>query len=75
MTHQTEADALKAFLVERDVPCPVCSYNLRSIDRSECPECGARLDLRVGSIDLKLGPWLACVLAVALPMGFTGIWR
>ena len=24
-------------------------------------------------MDLKLGPWLLCVLAVALPMGFTGI--
>ncbi len=29
--------------------------------------------MRVGSIDLKLGPWLLCVLAVAIPMGFTGI--
>ncbi|MCH8212263.1 MAG: hypothetical protein IIB99_12950 [Planctomycetes bacterium] len=36
-------------------------------------ECGAQLDLRVGSIDLKLGPWLLCVLATAIPTGFNGI--
>ncbi len=51
----------------------MCTYNLRGLDRDHCPECGARIDLRVGSIDLKLGPWLACVLSIALPMGFTGI--
>lgn len=64
---------LRSFLADRNVPCPVCRYNLRGIDRAECPECGARIDLRVGSIDLKLGPWLVCVLAVAVPMGFVGV--
>lgn len=66
-------DALAAFLERRDEPCPVCRYNLRGIDRAQCPECGARLDLRVGSIDLRLGPWLLAVLGVAVPMGFTGV--
>ena len=64
---------LRAFLAGCDVPCPVCRYNLRGLGGPSCPECGARLDLRVGSVDLKLGAWLVSVLAVALPMGFTGI--
>ncbi len=66
-------DFLRGYLSGRDVPCPVCRYNLRGCGGATCPECGARLDLRVGSIDLRLGPWLLCVLALALPMGFSGI--
>ncbi len=66
---QSEAELLKALLAERDLPCPVCGYNLRAIASTNCPECGAKLDLRVGSTDLKLGPWLAALLASALPLG------
>lgn len=69
----SELDVLRSFLAQRDVPCPVCRYNLRGAGSDRCPECGARLDLRVGSIDLKLGPWLLAVFAVALPMGFSAV--
>ncbi len=69
----TDASHLRAFLADRDIACPVCRYNLRGLPSTSCPECGAQLDLRVGSIDLKLGPWLFCVLAVALPAGFNSI--
>ncbi len=71
---QSEAELLKALLAERDLPCPVCGYNLRAIASTNCPECGAKLDLRVGSTDLKLGPWLIAILALALPLGFVGIY-
>ncbi len=67
---QSEADLLKALLAQRDISCPVCGYNLRAITSTNCPECGAKLDLRVGSTDLKLGPWLAALLVVGLPLGF-----
>ncbi|MCH8165569.1 MAG: hypothetical protein IH889_08165 [Planctomycetes bacterium] len=67
---ESEAELLKALLAERDLPCPVCGYNLRAIASTNCPECGAKLDLRVGSTDLKLGPWLLTMLAGALPLGF-----
>ncbi|MCZ6445519.1 MAG: hypothetical protein O6758_04970 [Planctomycetota bacterium] len=67
---QSEAELLKALLAERDLPCPVCGYNLRAISSTNCPECGAKLDLRVGSTDLKLGPWLAALLVIGLPLGF-----
>ncbi|MHC5023597.1 MAG: hypothetical protein ACYTGG_06755 [Planctomycetota bacterium] len=69
----TDTDVLRAWLAGRDLPCPVCRYNLRDCAGESCPECGARLDLRVGSIDLKLGPWLLGVFALAIPLGFTGI--
>ena len=70
----SEADLLGAWLSARDVPCPVCGYNLRTIASDACPECGARLELRLGSADLRLGPWLVAVLAVALPLGFVSIY-
>ena len=67
---QQESELLKQLLALREFPCPVCGYNLRGIESDKCPECGAKLDLRVGSTDLKIGPWLACVLSAALPLGF-----
>jgi hypothetical protein len=60
---------LRQFLATRDVPCPVCGYNLRDCQSPMCSECGAKLDLRIGSLDLKIGPWLVALLGTALPMG------
>ncbi len=67
---RSESELLKMLLDVRDIPCPVCGYNLRAITSTNCPECGAKLDLRVGSTDLKLGPWIAALLVVGLPLGF-----
>ncbi|MFM9958986.1 MAG: hypothetical protein ACKVZJ_13025 [Phycisphaerales bacterium] len=36
----SDADMLKAYLADRDVPCPSCSYNLRGCVAETCPECG-----------------------------------
>ncbi len=69
----TESQLLRALLAVRDVPCPVCGYNLRTNTSDACPECGAQLDLRVGSLDLKLGPWLTAVIAITLVVGFLGL--
>jgi hypothetical protein len=30
----------QATAVERDVPCPLCDYNLRGLTEPRCPECG-----------------------------------
>ncbi len=68
-----EARLLQEFLSNRDLPCPVCGYNMRGLESNKCPECGATLDLRVGSTDLKLGLWITSVLGVALPMGFAAV--
>ena len=68
----TEAELLRVLLAARDIPCPVCAYNLRRITSANCPECGAQLDLRVASTDLKLGLWLVALFGLALPAGFVG---
>ena len=70
----TDTQLLHALLASRDVACPVCAYNLRGIESGNCPECGANLELRVGSMDLKLGLWLTALLCVALPLGFVSIY-
>ena len=70
----TEAELLRALLASRDVPCPLCAYNLRRITSANCPECGAQLDLRVASTDLKLGPWLVALFGLALPAGLVGVY-
>ncbi|MEE9128994.1 MAG: hypothetical protein V3T84_03180 [Phycisphaerales bacterium] len=67
---QRESELLKQLLASREFSCPVCGYNLRGIESDTCPECGAQLDLRLVSADLKLGPWIAAILGVALPLGF-----
>ncbi len=72
LENATEAELLRALVAARDMPCPVCAYNLRRITSAKCPECGAQLDLRVGSTDLKLGPWLVALFGLALPAGFVG---
>ncbi len=69
----SEAELLRGWLSSRDVPCPVCGYSLRSIQSATCPECGARLDVRVGSTDLRIGLWLAGVISLSLAMGFVGL--
>ena len=67
-----DSDLLQAYLAGRDAPCPVCGYNLRGLDSQKCPECGARLTLRIGA-DVRLGPWIAALLGMALPLGFLGM--
>lgn len=69
-----KAELLRALLASRDIVCPVCAYNLRGNESSNCPECGANLDLRVGSMDLKLGPWLTALFGLALPLGFVSMY-
>ncbi|MHC5023077.1 MAG: hypothetical protein ACYTGG_04090 [Planctomycetota bacterium] len=42
-----DPDLLQAFLASHDAACPVCSYNLRGVAGSKCPECGHGLALAV----------------------------
>lgn len=64
------ADLLRLFVQGRDVPCPACGYNLRNTGSARCPECGAAMQLRVGSPAAPLGPWALALLSAALPLGF-----
>lgn len=42
-----DAEFLRAFLAERDVPCAGCGFNLRGLGGPTCPECGMALRLDV----------------------------
>jgi len=64
-----EIQLLLEFLHERDVPCPVCGYNLRNLTQARCPECEQKLRLAVGVFKLQIG-WL---LATITPCTFSGI--
>ncbi|MCH8805304.1 MAG: hypothetical protein IH986_04375 [Planctomycetes bacterium] len=71
-------DLLVEMLRRRDVPCPVCRYNLRNLTSSVCPECGHRLTLRVGSVDPPFGALLLLLTPMLMTAGvalFFGVAR
>jgi len=45
--NDTDLPSLRAFLAERDVPCPACGYNLRGAQDPVCPECGGPVELSI----------------------------
>ncbi|HMN39298.1 MAG TPA: hypothetical protein PKE29_00525 [Phycisphaerales bacterium] len=55
-------DEVVGFLKGRSAPCPRCSYELRDLDRAQCPECGEPLVLKVGSPNVHFG-WLLLAAA------------
>jgi len=64
---------LLAFLADRDVHCPRCDYNLRSLSQPVCPECREELCLTVGVRKLQLhgllitlAPGAFCLIAVGI---------
>ena len=69
----SESELLKMLLAVRDIPCPVCGYNLRGIASNKCPECGRNLELRVVSGDLRVTAWLVALLSAALPFGASAL--
>jgi hypothetical protein len=69
MTPGDEEGLLLDFLRDRDVPCPLCGYNLRDLSACTCPECRETLALTVGLRKLRFG-WL---LVTVIPGFFSGI--
>ncbi|MDQ7012318.1 MAG: hypothetical protein Q9O74_00305 [Planctomycetota bacterium] len=64
---------LLAFVAECPAACPVCDYSLRGLTTPICPECGAELELHVGSPRLRIGPWALAIVGFALALGFDGV--
>jgi hypothetical protein len=62
-------ERLLAHVRGRDVPCPQCGYSLRDLVDPRCPECGERLELRVGVVTPRFG-WLVAAMA---PGMFSGV--
>ena len=72
-TELDDAALLRTYLATHDLPCPVCGYELHLIESNRCPECGANLDLRVGSSDLRLMWWITSLVSFTIPLGFFGV--
>jgi hypothetical protein len=70
-------------LLERDIPCPGCGYNLRGLESPTCPECGFGFDRESLLRALNRTPgwslhdaerWLPWVLTVA-SLALTQVFR
>lgn len=72
MTLQSDTDGADviSWLAGRDVPCPLCGYNLRGLASPRCPECGQPLRLGVSLAEPFLKAWVALLIALLLPAGF-----
>lgn len=68
--HVDDPELLLGVLERHTLACPVCRYDVRSLKRPVCPECGARLRLRLGSPDLRVHHLIAAVVGLAVGLGF-----
>src|SRR5512133_1904122 len=57
------------YLRERDVPCPLCGYNLRRLASARCPECGQEIGLRINLAEPHLRGWITAVVALCASAG------
>ena len=57
------------FLRERDVPCPLCGYNLRALHSNCCPECGRELRLNIGLAESYVKAWVAALVTMGASAG------
>jgi len=60
-----DAEFLRLYLAERDVPCPKCGYNLRACVSGMCSECGAGIRTYLHPVVKMPGSWTA---------GIAGLW-
>ncbi|MCL4221515.1 MAG: hypothetical protein KJZ65_09090 [Phycisphaerales bacterium] len=67
------SEHLERFLADHDAPCPGCGYNLRGLEGDQCPECGERLELRIGMADPKLSQFIGGLIGLAAGLGFHGL--
>lgn len=64
-----DADLLVEWLSTHNETCPVCKYNLRNLASTRCPECGWELQLRVGTKESFLAPWIATLVSLCIGAG------
>jgi hypothetical protein len=50
------------WLREREIPCPMCGYNLRALQTPRCPECGQMLRLSVTLAEPYLKAWVTLLV-------------
>jgi hypothetical protein len=62
--------ALRSHLAGRDQPCPRCTYNLRGLRGTRCPECDLPLRLQLAGFRPLFGLWAIALTGPALVLGF-----
>ena len=72
-TTTQDRDLLTSYLADRDVPCPRCGYNLRTLQSNQCPECGEELTLRVGLVYPKLAALITGLVGLSAGAGLNGL--
>jgi hypothetical protein len=68
-----ESALLQMYLVDRDVPCPSCGYNLRNLAGEVCPECGEGIALRVNVLEPRQAAPLAGLVTLSAGAGLNGL--
>jgi hypothetical protein len=69
----SEIEFLRAYLAERDAPCPGCGYCLRGLTGNRCPECNQALRLQVGLVEPRAAAFIASVIGLSSSLGFCTI--
>lgn len=57
------------YIADRDVPCPVCGYNLRALTVPRCPECGHEVVLGIRLVEPYMRAWVTLAVAVSASAG------
>ena len=70
MSQHADQNLLRLYLAERDVTCPMCTYNLRGLEDGHCPECGEQLSLTVRPASYRLAALIAAIITFAMGFGF-----
>lgn len=66
-------ELLRNFLAGRDVACPHCEYNLRDLKGEVCPECGEKINLRIGLGEPRQGLLIAGLIGLSAGAGFNAL--
>lgn len=64
--HTGQSDLVRAYLAERDVPCPRCGANLRGVTGDRCPTCGYDLHLVLAGAPRQSWPFYAGLFGLAV---------
>lgn len=70
---ESKLEFLRTFLAARDVPCPMCRYNLRGLTAETCPECGSEVEVTVGLTEPRMAAFIAGLIGLAAGLGFNAL--
>ncbi|MFG0252226.1 MAG: hypothetical protein ACF8NJ_05055, partial [Phycisphaerales bacterium JB038] len=69
----SDLDHFRAFVADRDIPCPSCDYSLRDLTEPRCPECGEQLTIGITLSEPHIGRFIAIWTPLLAGLGFGGV--